>query len=74
MAASRYGGILGAPAIFDSTKWAALAELTGDQGAGKWLYREPVLAIDWEDGAIDIDTTHDLARIGASSSPDLSAE
>jgi len=63
IAASRYDNILGAPAIFDRSKWPLLAQLQGDQGAGRLLYGEPCVAIDWTGGAIDVDTNDDVARL-----------
>ena len=63
IAASRYNDILGAPAIFDRSKWPLLAQLTGDQGAGKLLYAEPVVSIDWDGGAVDVDTPEDVEAL-----------
>jgi xanthine dehydrogenase accessory factor len=70
IAASRYNGILGAPAIFDRAQWPRLAQLEGDQGAGKLLYDAPVAAIDWTGGAIDVDTPEDVTRVTSGPSPD----
>jgi CTP:molybdopterin cytidylyltransferase MocA len=63
--ASRYTNILGAPAIFDRSKWPLLAQLTGDQGAGKLLYAESVVAIDWDGGAVDVDTPADAEALAS---------
>ena len=65
IAASRYNSILGAPAIFDRSQWHRLAQLAGDQGAGKLLYAEPVAAIDWAGGAIDVDTIEDVQALAS---------
>lgn len=70
IACSRYAEILGAPAVFDRSRWPLLAQLAGDQGAGKLLYREDVAAIDWAGGAVDIDTPADLTRTASAPSPD----
>ena len=63
MVASRYDGVLGAPAVFDRSRWPLLAALEGDQGAGKVLRAEQVTAIDCADAAIDIDTVDDLRTL-----------
>jgi xanthine/CO dehydrogenase XdhC/CoxF family maturation factor/CTP:molybdopterin cytidylyltransferase MocA len=63
IAASRFGGILGAPAIFDRSRWPELARLEGDQGAGRLLRDADVIAIDWADGALDIDTDDDVRAL-----------
>lgn len=64
IAASRFAGVVGAPAIFDRSTWDALAGLTGDHGAGRLLRdRQDVVAIDWPDGALDIDTEADVAAL-----------
>jgi CTP:molybdopterin cytidylyltransferase MocA len=60
IAASRYTNILGAPAIFDRAQWPLLAALQGDQGAGKLLYGDGVIAIEWDGGAVDVDTIEDV--------------
>lgn len=70
IAASRYAGIVGAPALFDRARWPELAQLAGDQGAGKLLYEGPVHAIDWDGGAVDVDTPDDVTRIASGSSRD----
>jgi CTP:molybdopterin cytidylyltransferase MocA len=65
IAASRYADTLAVPAIFDRACWPALAALTGDQGAGRLLRSgaAPVVAIDWPDGAIDVDTPADVEAL-----------
>lgn len=63
--ASRYADTLGAPALFDSRWYPALAMLCGDRGARAVLARAGAFAIDWPDGALDIDEPADLARLDA---------
>lgn len=63
IAASRYANILGAPALFDRSRWPALAALTGDQGAGKLLYAAQCATVDWAGGAVDVDTPADVERL-----------
>jgi xanthine/CO dehydrogenase XdhC/CoxF family maturation factor len=64
LVASRFGGVLGAPAVFDRSRWGELARLEGDQGAGLLLRALDVVAIDWADGAFDVDTEDDVLRLG----------
>jgi len=64
IAASRYAGIVGSPAIFDRSVWPRLAALTGDRGAGPLLRDAGVVAIEWPDGALDVDTSADVERLG----------
>lgn len=59
--ASRYDGTLGVPAIFGSSSFAELAALTGDRGARRLLARPGTRALDWADGAVDIDLPTDHA-------------
>ena len=54
--ASRYADTLGVPAVFGSDAFAELHTLTGDTGARGLLARPDVRAIDWPDGAEDVDT------------------
>jgi len=63
IAASRFAGVVGAPAIFDRSAWDELANLTGDQGAGRLLRDREVVAIDWPAGALDVDTDDDVAAL-----------
>ncbi len=60
VAASRFAGILGAPAIFDRSRWPALTALEGDQGAGRLLRDEDVIGVDWPQGTVDVDTAEDV--------------
>lgn len=63
--ASRYSGVLGAPAIFGSKHFEKLLALAGDHGAGKWLRANPdlVSAVDIVEAAVDIDTPDDLKHL-----------
>lgn len=62
-AACLYEGILGPPAIFADTLFGKLETLTGDEGARTLLRSGEVrvAAIDFPDGALDIDTPGDEA-------------
>ncbi|WP_438043913.1 NTP transferase domain-containing protein [Sorangium sp. So ce128] len=64
IAASRFSGVAGAPAVFDRSRWDALSRLQGDQGAGRLLRVEDVAAIDWAGGTIDVDTADDVRALG----------
>jgi molybdenum cofactor cytidylyltransferase len=63
--ASRYAGRLGVPAIFAAEFYAELAAISGDQGARRVLAAHPeaVAALDWPDGAFDVDTAADAASL-----------
>lgn len=62
--ASAYAGIRGVPAIFPRAQFAALRALRGDRGAGSLLRDDAeALAIAWPEGALDVDTPADLARL-----------
>ncbi|HEY8072635.1 MAG TPA: nucleotidyltransferase family protein [Labilithrix sp.] len=62
IAASAYGGTRGAPAVFDASTFDALASLEGDRGAARVVRAERrAAAVDWPEGAIDIDTPDDYA-------------
>ncbi len=62
IAAARYGGRNGAPAMFGRGHLAVLAALTGDQGARALLNGNPeiVAAVDLPDLAFDLDTPADF--------------
>jgi molybdenum cofactor cytidylyltransferase len=63
--ASAYANTCGVPALFASGSFEKLGALTGDQGARK-LLDDPefeVRLVEFEDGATDIDTIEDLARL-----------
>jgi xanthine dehydrogenase accessory factor len=63
--ASRFADTVGAPAIFDRSRWSALLELAGDQGAGRLLRAEGVIALDCPAGAFDVDTDDDVRALTA---------
>jgi CTP:molybdopterin cytidylyltransferase MocA len=63
--ASRYGDALGVPALFDRSVLPALAELRGDEGAKRVIHERGAVGVDWPDGADDVDTREDMARIVA---------
>jgi molybdenum cofactor cytidylyltransferase len=65
IAASRYQGTNGVPAIFSRELFAELLELTGDQGARRimQLHLEEVASVDFPGGEFDLDTPQDLARL-----------
>jgi xanthine dehydrogenase accessory factor len=57
LAASRYAGVLGPPAVFPASAFAQLETLTGDLGARALLRAADarVAAVDWPEGAHDVD-------------------
>jgi xanthine dehydrogenase accessory factor len=61
LVASRFAGVLGAPAVFDRSQWSDLERLEGDRGAARLLRRDNVVAVDWAGGALDVDTEGDVA-------------
>ncbi len=66
--ATAYAGSSGAPALFARGCFDSLAALTGDQGARALLNdaRFKVRNIVFEDAAVDVDTTADLAKLARS--------
>ncbi len=64
MAAARYAGRNGVPAIFRREHFFALSRLKGDQGARALLQGKPdeVIPVDLPDLALDLDTPEDLAK------------
>jgi molybdenum cofactor cytidylyltransferase len=62
---ARYEGVLGAPMMFGSDWFPELKNLEGDQGARNLVPKEggQVEVIDWSEGAVDVDTPEDLARL-----------
>lgn len=69
IAAARYAGSVGTPALFGRDHLEALRQLAGDRGARSLLerHREHVRAVDFPAGAIDVDTPADWARLTGSS-------
>ena len=67
IAAARYSGHLGSPALFLREHFAALAALTGEEGARTLLKvaADKVAAVDLPDLAIDLDTPADYAAVRA---------
>jgi molybdenum cofactor cytidylyltransferase len=64
--ASRYQGKLGVPALLAAKHFERLLQTEGDRGAAPVLRGDPdVIAIDWPDGAVDLDTPEDLARFNS---------
>ena len=64
--ATAFAETMGPPVLFPRSAFAALGELTGDQGA-KSLLQKPgfdVRTVRFEDAAIDIDTPADLEKVG----------
>jgi molybdenum cofactor cytidylyltransferase len=63
--ASNYANTLGIPALFDRSCFAALLALPDDSGAKGLIEsrRDDVAQIEFENGAIDIDTPADLERV-----------
>ena len=69
IAASSYANTLGVPALFDRSCFEALLALPDDSGAKTLIASRPdeVASIAFEEGAIDIDTPEDFARLTAKS-------
>lgn len=63
--AASYSNIVGAPSIFAAKHFGKLLELSGDEGAGKWMRRrlECVTAVPMDEASTDIDTPDDLDRL-----------
>ena len=62
--ASRYGETLGAPAVLCAAQYDALLALEGDRGAAAVLRSAPDLTLlDLPEGAFDVDTEDDVARL-----------
>jgi molybdenum cofactor cytidylyltransferase len=64
IAAARYNGRNGAPAVFGRAHFAALLALTGDEGARRLLNAEPfsVASIELPELGADLDTPADFER------------
>lgn len=65
--ASEYGGVLGAPALFDSRLFEELLALAGTDGARQVIarHRGDVCGMPFPEGAVDIDTREDYERLRA---------
>jgi molybdenum cofactor cytidylyltransferase len=63
VAAAEYSGRCGVPAVFARQHFAALAAVTGDQGARSVLKLLPVTAVPMPEAAVDLDTPEDLAAL-----------
>ncbi len=62
--ASRYHDTLGVPALFKASVFSELLKLSDEAGASKLIRNHPekVEAVDFPDGAIDLDTPDDVAQ------------
>jgi molybdenum cofactor cytidylyltransferase len=58
--ASAYAGRAGVPAVFAPALVPELERMDGDRGARDLILRHGSIAIDWPDGAMDIDLPEDL--------------
>lgn len=67
LVASRYGDVLGVPAVFPARFFAELKGLAGQPGARGLFqsHRSETLALDCPEAATDLDTPDDLARLRA---------
>ena len=65
IAASRYAGRLGVPAVFPRALFPALLELKGDQGARAILQKSglTIHPIEFAQGELDIDSPEDLQKL-----------
>jgi molybdenum cofactor cytidylyltransferase len=63
--ASAYQNTVGAPVLFDRKYIPELMTLKGQEGAKKLLnkYKDEVISVPFEQGAIDIDTPEDYKRL-----------
>ena len=70
IAATRYGQVLGAPAVFARALFDQLCALSGDRGAGAIIRAHASrVTLTCERGALDIDRPEDLTRARRASSP-----
>lgn len=70
--AASYDSILGVPALFSSSRFGELLNLSGDKGARQLIRdRKDVIGLDLPEGAIDIDTKVDAERFGLIGRDDL---
>jgi CTP:molybdopterin cytidylyltransferase MocA len=65
--ASAYDDIVGVPVVIGSEHFAALMNLRGDEGAGRWLRARlaDVTQIDVASASVDIDTPEDAERLNS---------
>ena len=65
--ACAYAGTLGTPALFDRSLFGELWLLTGDHGAKQVIERHQsgAVRVAFDNGAVDIDTAEDVARLGS---------
>ena len=65
--AASYAGTLGVPALFDRSCFGALLALPDDSGAKALIESRPndVASIEFEKGAMDVDTPADFERLGS---------
>jgi len=65
IAASRYAGVYGVPAVFPRATFDALCALRGDKGARSVIESAscPVVAVEFEGGEVDIDAPGDLSLL-----------
>lgn len=70
VAASRYNGALGVPAVFSSGLFPQLRALAGDRGARALIaqYADRVACVDFPGGGFDVDTVQDAAKLSRLSS------
>ncbi len=63
--AASYAGVYGVPALFDATLVPELLALHGHEGARRVIesYRDGILSVTFDAGAVDIDTPEDLTRL-----------
>jgi len=61
LAASRYAGVLGIPAVFPRAFFPVLLALAGDHGAQPLL--APAVPVDWPQGARDLESAADLRKL-----------
>jgi molybdenum cofactor cytidylyltransferase len=71
IAAARYAGRLGVPALFGRQHFAALAALTGEEGARKFLAERAAdtAAVELPEMATDLDTPADVAALRGPANP-----
>jgi molybdenum cofactor cytidylyltransferase len=67
--AAQYAGVPGPPVLFCASLFAQLKTLRGDEGARRILRENPdeVVLVPFPDGALDVDTPEDLAKLRGAS-------